>query len=101
VLRLLAALLLLQLCAQASGLVRAAQGLACEEIGPEQEGDEDCSPGCADCLCCPQHRLLIRQPVREPTLLDVEELDFPTISLPLAAGVPREIMHVPKSGTTA
>ena len=100
-LRILAAILLMQLLAQASGLVYAAQGLACEDASSEgSRGDEDCGSGCADCLCCPQHRLLGQQPVSAPTVLAVDELVFPGIAFLLAGGLPRDIMHVPKARAT-
>jgi len=100
-LRLLAAILLMQLLAQASGLVYAASELACEDSSSEQDGDEDCRPGCADCLCCPQHRLLVREPGGTPTVLLVEQLVFPLISSLVPGGLPREIMHVPKAEAAA
>jgi hypothetical protein len=98
-LRILASLLLLQLLAQATGVVHAAQEQACEE--PASESDEDCAPSCEDCLCCPHHRTLVAQLASEATLLDVRELVYVGVDLFLNEPEPGDIMHVPKAGSAA
>jgi hypothetical protein len=99
--RLLAIVLLVQLLAQASGLAYAAREFGCEAGSSEESHQEDCSPGCADCLCCPQHRLLVKQPVADATVLAVAKMVFPEPTSPVAVGPPREILHVPRAEATA
>ena len=96
-LRILAALLLIQLIAQATGLVYTADEQACEDPTSQQES-EDCTPGCEDCLCCPHHRLLLGQLGAKATFLDVRKVVFPLPSAPTEDPALGEILHVPKTG---
>jgi hypothetical protein len=98
-LRILAGVLLLQLLAQATGVVYAVQEQACED--PASEGDEDCTPNCEDCLCCPHHRTVVPQIASEATLLPVRQLVYPGVDLFLNEPEPGDIMHVPKIGSAA
>lgn len=99
--RILAGILLLQLLAQASGVVYVVDDPACEQPASEQEGD-DCSPGCEDCLCCPHHRTLLRHAGPGATLL-LETRAAAFLGLPALKNDPDldEIMHVPKTGLDA
>jgi hypothetical protein len=52
VFRITAAFVLLQLLAQVTGFVHAADEMGCEETSSERDGrDRDCTPGCEECLC--------------------------------------------------
>jgi hypothetical protein len=98
--RILAIVLLIQVLAQTSGLAYAVLELGCQD-GSSEESHEDCSPGCDDCLCCPQHRILVGQPATDMTVLAGAKLVFPAPISPVATGLPRDIMHVPKTEATA
>lgn len=99
--RVLAAILLIQIFAQVSGVAYAALDLGCQDASSEEGHEQDCGPGCDDCLCCPQLRILVQQPPTDTTVLAVAKLDFPAPTSPVATGLPREILHVPKAPATA
>ncbi len=100
-LRWLAAVLLMQLLAQASGLVFAIGEPACEiaqDASPHgMPGEpEGCAPGCEDCLCCPHHRLLVLETRGTVALLSGRELTWRGVPSLRVDPPPSEIMHVPK-----
>ena len=102
--RVLAVLLLLQLIAQASGLVYAAPELACAEQSSDQNREqsreqdgEDCTPDCQDCLCCAHQRNALLPPGGRSPLLKVRPLIVRAVPLLLSEPEPGEIMHVPRS----
>jgi hypothetical protein len=97
--RTFAAVLFLQLLAQATGVVFAVDELACEE--PAGEGSDDCDPGCEDCLCCPHHRALTPRLQSQATLLVARNLVFSRAAVFLSEPEPRDIMHVPKASVSA
>ena len=99
-LRVLATFVLLQLLAQGTGVLYAAQEAACRDQDPAGQ-TEDCNSGCEDCLCCAHHRVMVVPPAGDATPLDMRELVFARVSIPVTDPAPNEIMHVPRSGRSA
>jgi hypothetical protein len=76
--------------------------MACEDASSEGDGrDEDCTPGCEDCLCCPHPRLLVVQSPAGVAALAVRKFAFSAGDRLISEPEPGEIMHVPKSGRPA
>ena len=96
--RIVAAFLLLQLLGQAAGATYAAKEMVCDEASEGDGHEEDCSPGCEQCLCCPHPRLVLLQTRGDFTVLQVERFVFLPRERLLTEPEPQEIMHVPKAG---
>ncbi len=99
--RFFAAFLLLQLLGQATGAMYAAEEMMCDETSEGDGHEEDCTPGCEQCLCCPHPRLLLLRTPGDFTVPEVEEFVFSPPERLITEPEPNEIMHVPKAGRSA
>jgi hypothetical protein len=96
--RIVAAFVLLQLLGQATGALYAAEQMTCDEASEGDGHEEDCTPGCEQCFCCPHPRLVLLQTPAGFTDLQVREYAFPPRDWLVTEPEPGEIMHVPKAG---
>lgn len=97
----LAAFLLVQLLAQVTGAVFVLDQ-ACEDSESGDDGSqEDCTPGCEECLCCPHPRLLPKKLVGEFAVLEGRDLVFAPWDRLIVEPEPSDIMHVPKVGSAS
>ena len=99
--RILAFLVLLQMLGQATGAVFAAEEMLCDDASDGDGHDEDCTPGCDECLCCPHPRLILLQGTGTFTAPQVGRFVFLPRDRLITEPDPNEIMHVPKAGRSA
>ena len=91
--RLPAALLLLALVVQGTGLDLTLLG-GCESSACSGYDTEDCS--CERCLCCSHHRHVTLTPGLSEQPRELAALDVLRVAEPAPSADPNEIMHVPR-----